>query len=441
MRKLAFLALSFYISAILTNCHNGHSHAGHDHEHGHVHSEYEEHHDEDEDHDHHHHDHDDDDHDDHDDHDERKNNSEDRKSNVANGHSHTEDFHNDDEEGHKKHEGEVHLNAADIKKISTETAAFSEFSHVIVATGEILPTTKGEASVVAPFSGIVSIASGVTMGGKVNAGQVLFTISTNVGEASDLVEKATIELEAARREYERDLKLSEEMIVSKKELNECKERYEQAKVKHANLASKISSGKATSKSQIAGFVKSINVSDGAFVNAGEQLAVVSQNDKLMLQVKLPQRYHKSASSIKTVKFRTAYAPEVFALDKMDGRQVSQAITTADGGYYIPLLFEFKNINNVMSGTSVECYVVTKEKKNVITVPNCAIAEDQGVAQVFVKKHEDAFKKQFVTLGETDGERTEVLSGLRSGDIVATSDVARLHLASSSNAIPAHTHNH
>lgn len=440
MHKTLYLAVSFFLSAALVGCNNhNHNHAGHDHDH--EHSEYEEHHDEDEDHDHHHHDHDDDHDEDHDGHENHNHNGEDKKLNIANGHSHTEDLHNEDEEGHKKHEGEVHLSDADIKKISTETAAFSEFSHVIVATGEILPTTKGEASVVAPFSGIVSISPGVTIGGKVNAGQVLFSISTNVGEASDLVEKATIELEAARREYERDLKLSEEMIVSKKELNECKERYEQAKVKHANLASKISSGKATSKSQIAGFVKSINVSDGAFVNAGEQLAVVSQNDKLMLQVKLPQRYHKSASSVKTVKFRTAYAPEVFALDMMDGRQVSQAITTADGGYYIPLLFEFKNINNVMSGTSVECYVVTKEKKNVITVPNSAIAEDQGVAQVFVKKHEDAFKKQFVTLGETDGERTEVLSGLRSGDIVATSDVARLHLASSSNAIPAHTHNH
>lgn len=428
MRKTLYLAISLLLSASLVGCHN-HNHAGHSHDHDH--SEFEEHHDDEDEHDHEDEDHDHDDHD-HDGH---------KGKNIADGHSHDEDFHNDEEEGHKKHEGEVHLSAADIKKISTETAAFSEFSHVIMATGEILPTTKGEASVVAPFSGIVSIASGVTMGGKVSEGQVMFNISTNVGESSDLVEKATIELEAVRKEYERDLKLNEEKIVSEKELNECKERYEQAKVRHANLASKISSGKATSKSQIAGFVKSINVSDGTYVNAGEQLAVVSQNDKLMLQVKLPQRYQKSASSIKTVKFRTAYAPEVFALDKMSGKQVSQAITTADGGYYIPLLFEFKNINNVMSGTSVECYVVTKEKKNVITVPNCAIAEDQGVAQVFVKKHEDAFKKQFVTLGETDGERTEVLSGLRSGDIVATSDVARLHLASSSNAIPAHTHNH
>ncbi len=437
MRKIAFLALSFYISAALTGCHHNHNHGGHE---GHEHGPHEEHfkHDHDEDHDEDEHDHEGHDHDEHDGHD---HDSEECGRNIANGHSHNEDFHTKDEEGHKKHEGEVHLSDADIQRISTETAAFSEFSQVIVATGEILPTTKGEASVIAPFSGIVNIASGVSVGGQVGAGQVLFNISTNVGEASDLVEKATIELEAARREYERDLKLSEEMIVSKKELNECKERYEQAKVKHANLASKISYGKATSKSQIAGFVKSINVSDGAFVNAGEQLAVVSQNDKLMLQVKLPQRYQKSASSVKTVKFRTAYANEVYSLDKMAGKQVSQAITTADGGYYIPLLFEFKNISNVMSGTSVECYVVTKEKKNVITVPNCAITEDQGVAQVFVKKHEDAFKKQFVTLGATDGERTEIIDGLHPGDIVATSNVSRLHLAASSNAIPAHTHNH
>ena len=209
MRKSVYLTISLLLSAVLVGC-NNHSHAGHSHDDGHEHSEYEHHHDEEDKHD-------------HDDHYENK--CEDNERNIANGHSHNEDFHNSDEEGHKKHEGEVHLSAAEIKKISTETAAFSEFSHVIVATGEILPTTKGEASVVAPFSGIVSIASGVTIGGKVQEGQVLFNISTNVGEESDLVEKATIELEAARKEYERDLKLSEEKIVSKKELNECKERY------------------------------------------------------------------------------------------------------------------------------------------------------------------------------------------------------------------------
>ncbi|MCQ2199960.1 MAG: efflux RND transporter periplasmic adaptor subunit [Paludibacteraceae bacterium] len=416
MRAITQIIATLFIFSSLVGCHHKHNH---EHE-GHNHSteEHEEH-----------------------EHDEHEHGLEAEHEGHIEGHDHSEDLHNKEEEGIKKHEGEVHLNQADMHSIETETVGFNDFSQVIVAIGEILPTTKGEATITAPFSGTVSISGGISLGSRINNSQTAFTISTNVGEASDLVEKAGIELEAAKREYERDLKLADEQIVSKKELSECKERYEQAKVKYNNLSSKITHGQATAKSPINGFVKSIIVSDGAYVNAGDPLAVVTQNDKLMLQVKLPQRYHNNASSVKTVKFRTTYSDEIYSLDKMNGKQISQSVTTSDGGYFIPLLFEFSNQANIMSGTSVECYVVTNNKKNVITVPISAIAEDQGVAQVFVKKHEDAFKKQFVTLGETDGERTEILEGLRAGEIVATSFVQRLHLASSSNAIPAHTHSH
>lgn len=420
MRAITKIIATLFLFGSLVGCNHKHNHEGHTHsteEHeDHEHDEHEGH-----EHDEHEHDHDHEGH--------------------IDGHDHNEDLHNEEEDGIKKHEGEVHLNQADMHSIKTETVGFNDFSQVIVTIGEILPTTKGEATITAPFSGTVSIANGLSLGCRINSSQNAFTISTNVGEASDLVEKAGIELEAAKREYERDLKLADEQIVSKKELSECKERYEQAKVKYNNLSSKITHGQAIAKSPINGFIKSIAVSDGAYVNAGDPLAVVTQNDKLMLQVKLPQRYQNAASSVKTVKFRTTYSDETYSLDKMNGKQISQSVTTSDGGYFIPLLFEFSNRANIMSGTSVECFVITNNKKNVITVPNSAIAEDQGVAQVFVKKHEDAFKKQFVTLGATDGERTEVLEGLRTGEIVATSFVQRLHLAASSNTIPAHTHSH
>lgn len=98
MRKIAFLALSFYISAALTGCHHNHNHGGHE---GHEHGPHEEHfeHDHDEDHDEDEHDHEGHDHDKHDGHD---HDSEERGRNIANGHSHNEDFHTKDEEGHKK---------------------------------------------------------------------------------------------------------------------------------------------------------------------------------------------------------------------------------------------------------------------------------------------------------------------------------------------------
>ena len=109
MRKSVYLTISLLLSAVLVGC-NNHNHAGHSHDDGHEHSEYEHHHDDDE------HDHDEHDHDGH-----EKDDCEDKKVNVINGHSHNEDFHSKDEEGIKKHEGEVHLSAAEIKKISTKS--------------------------------------------------------------------------------------------------------------------------------------------------------------------------------------------------------------------------------------------------------------------------------------------------------------------------------
>ena len=50
-------------------------------------------------------------------------------------------------------------------------------------------------------------------------------------------------------------------------------------------------------------------------------------------------------------------------------------------------------------------------------------------------------KQEVTLGESDGERVEILTGVKQGDHVVTKGAVQVRLASAANAIPAHNHNH
>lgn len=44
-------------------------------------------------------------------------------------------------------------------------------------------------------------------------------------------------------------------------------------------------------------------------------------------------------------------------------------------------------------------------------------------------------------GATDGERVEIVEGLREGERVVMQGAVHVRLASASNAIPAHTHNH
>jgi len=47
----------------------------------------------------------------------------------------------------------------------------------------------------------------------------------------------------------------------------------------------------------------------------------------------------------------------------------------------------------------------------------------------------------VTLGADNGSEVQILSGLKAGDEVVTEGAYQIKLASASNAIPAHTHNH
>ena len=53
---------------------------------------------------------------------------------------------------------------------------------------------------------------------------------------------------------------------------------------------------------------------------------------------------------------------------------------------------------------------------------------------------DAFLKKEVTTGEDNGERIEIISGVKAGDIVVTKGAYQVKLAATSSVIPeGHTH--
>lgn len=60
---------------------------------------------------------------------------------------------------------------------------------------------------------------------------------------------------------------------------------------------------------------------------------------------------------------------------------------------------------------------------------------------FIRLDEEGYKKQEVKLGANNGAEVQILSGLKPGDTVVTQGAYQVKLASASNAIPAHTHNH
>ena len=62
--------------------------------------------------------------------------------------------------------------------------------------------------------------------------------------------------------------------------------------------------------------------------------------------------------------------------------------------------------------------------------------------MFIQIDEDCYEKRLVTIGQTDGENVEIVSGITGGEKVVTEGAVFVKLASNSGAIPeGHSHNH
>ncbi len=390
--------------AVLAGCHNHSGEEGHDHE-----AAEESH--------HHHHDEADGDHD----------------------HGEAEEEHG--HEGHS-HDGEIEVSLEKQKAfgITVDTVKAGEFAEVIHTSGQILSAVGDEVTIVATSDGIVSLGR-LTEGSAVGKGTVVAGISSRNLDSGDRLAKVRAAYEAARKEYERDVQLSKDNIVSESHLDQSKLAYEQAKAEYDAIARTVSKDGAVSvTSPMAGFVKKLCVGQGDYVQTGTPIAIVSQNRRLRLRADVSEKYYPLLAGVKDANFKTSYSDKVYSLKELNGRVVSYG-KASDGDYYVPVTFEFDNKGDLVAGSYVEIFLKSSNSAEAVSVPVGAVVEDQGVHSVFVQHDETGFLKREVTLGQSDGERALVKSGLAAGDVVVVTGAVQVKL-SSVTAVPAgHTHNH
>ena len=405
---------------VLAGCGNHSNHEGHDHGHG---VEAHEGHDHGHDHDHEGHSHEGHDH-------------------GHEGHNHEAEGHEDHDHGNKGHDGEIVVSLERQKTfgITTEAVTAGDFAEVIHTSGQILSAMGDEMTVVAKTSGIISFGR-LTEGSAVGKGGQIATISSKELGGGDQLAKAKAAFEAARKEYERDLQLSKDNIVSESHLDQSRLAYEQAKAEYEALASGTTKdGNVSVTSPLGGFIKKLNVNQGDYVETGTPIAVVSQNRRLRLRADVSEKYYGLISGIKDANFSTSYSDETYNMKALNGRLAGYG-KASDGDYYIPVTFEFDNKGDLIAGSYVNVYLKSSSSSRAISVPVGAVVEDQGVYYVFVQNDETGFLKREVKLGQSDGQRVLIKSGLNEGDVVVATGAIQVKLASVT-AVPAgHTHSH
>ena len=375
------------------------------------------------------------------------------------GSCHNHDAHDHKAEGHNheaetaaahNHSDEIVLTPEKARAAGVKTSIVQpgSFRQVIRTSGQIVAAQGEETYAVAPVAGVVSFRRKITEGMSVGQGSPLLLLSSRHIAEGDPVTKARIAYETARREYERMKALLPDKIVSEKDFLQAEQAYENARINYEALGGSHSSDKGeltpdgvTVVSPMAGYVKSLLVKEGDYVQVGQPLVSITRNRRLYLRADVSEKYYDQLSRITSANFSTPYNNMTYRLSELNGRLLSYGKTTTDQSYYIPVTFEFDNQVNVAPGAFVEVYLLGTAEEGVLTLPRTALTEEQGSYFIYLQVDEHGYKKQLVTVGGDDGERVQILSGLKAGDRVVTQGAYQVKLASASNAIPAHTHEH
>lgn len=362
------------------------------------------------------------------------------------GHDHKEGDNHSEAEGKsskEEHADEIVFTKEQAKAIglATEKVKSGTFHTVIKTTGQIQAAQGDEETVVATSNGIVSfIGQTIIEGTSVNRGATLATISAKTLLEGDPTVKARVAYETALKEFERASELIKDKIISAREFEQSRLKYENAKTAYEALAANVTPKGVRIASPISGYIKSRLVNHGEYVSIGQPIAIVSQNRKLQLRAEVSENYFNELKKIRNANFVTPYNNKVHKLSDLSGRLLSFGKASDQSSFYIPVTFEFNNIGDIIPGSFVEVYLLSNPINNAISVPMTALTEAQGVYFVYLQVGEEEFIKREVTIEQNDGEKVRILSGLKEGDQVVTKGAFQLRLAESSSVIPeGHSH--
>jgi len=330
--------------------------------------------------------------------------------------------HEHSEEGEK---GVVVLNEAQQKSLNLKIGNFvmRNLTTIVKINGQLEVAPEDRAGVTAILGGNVKEIK-VFQGDKVKKGQVLAVL-----EHPDYItiqeEFATISnnLEFLKQEYERQKELFDNNVGAGKDYQKAKSEYNNAKVKYESLKSRllllhlspeqVKKGQISNTvniiSPISGFVNSVNVMVGIYVDAKTQMFELADNSKIHADFKvyekdvqllrIGQKIHFTVSN----KEEKEYTAEIFAIGKQFENETRSVHIHAN-------IVEDKA--GLIPGMYITGHLHT-DKNYVKTVPNDAIVTEGAKAFIFVvddandKEEGTTFKMVEVIKGQSDDGYTAV----------------------------------
>ncbi len=314
---------------------------------------------------------------------------------------------------------------------------------VIRAGGEIIPTQGNEKTVSATADGILLFKKrNANIGSQVSNRELLFAIAGGGIIDRDLearFQNARSTLEQVKSAYDRKAELYEIRAIAKPEYETSKLAYELAKTEFETVSASYSKGGKSIYAPQQGYLKQLFKSEGAYVEAGEPLAIISENKTVTLRADVDPSYYNRLSTIHSANFTSNQ--KTFSLEDLNGKLLSYGKGVSRENPKVPVYFELANTADLLPGSFAEVFIQLRPTANGLLIPASALLEEYGNYSVVVQKSGESFELRNVQIGQEDGQLVEILSGLAEGERVVSLGAFQVKMASMSGQAPAHGHSH
>ncbi|HEX5470418.1 MAG TPA: efflux RND transporter periplasmic adaptor subunit [Lacipirellulaceae bacterium] len=190
----------------------------------------------------------------------------------------------------------------------------------------------------------------------------------------------------------------------------------QVKASAANVkAAQLAVDWCTIRSPIDGMVVQLSARLGQYVDRAVPLATVTDLSTVFVQLRIPSDALAKVAVATPVDVRVEAFPGKIFAGKVARRSAEADPQTGDLNMYVAVP---NSKNELRPGLSCRARVFLPAIPNALSVPTSAIADHNGAAVVTVIRDGKAYETTVAVAAQAEG-RSQILSGLSPGDVVAT----------------------
>ena len=294
-----------------------------------------------------------------------------------------------------------------VMKLQPET-----FNHFFDASAEI--ESVHEAYISPEVNGQVEKIL-VKEGDRVKKGQLLAQLNSDVMQ--DNIREVKTSLELAAYTYQKQKSLWKKNIGSELQYLQAKTNYESLKNKLSTLQTQYE--RSFIKSPIDGYVDAIDLKVGELAIPGQRFFHVVNLDQLYVNAQISEAYLPIVHEGDPVDVRFPAFPSIVLHKKV--YRIGKVINKLSRTFKLQL--KIKNPHNLLK-PNLLAVIRIKDYTNpeALVVPSFLLREDIQGYYLYVVSMENGQKiaqKKYVKIGKSFDKKTEVVSGLKPGDVIIT----------------------